>query len=73
MHVDQMQAPFVDVCGEMPVLTNPGQHCYSCDDHELLEEALQGEQVSVPRIADTDDQSGQALNHARTWRKAFCD
>lgn len=54
----------------MPILTNPWKHCYSCDDPEILEKALQGEQIPLPRGADTDDQSGQALGHVCTWRKA---
>lgn len=55
----------------MPILTNPGKHCYSCDDPEMLEKALQRGQVSLSRTADMDDQGGQVLDHVRTWRKAF--
>ena len=55
----------------MPILTNPWKHCYSCDDPEIQEKALQREQISLPRRTDTDDQSGQALDHVCTWRKDF--
>lgn len=57
----------------MPILTNPWKRCYSdfCDDPEISEKALEGEQESLPRVAGMDDQSGQDLDHACTWRKTF--